>query len=88
MNLSQRRINIPGWIGVACLLFMWSAILIPKSMKGLLPVFDKIGPFSWLVPLATILLPMVAAKRGSKWWLAVTAAAIITFVVFLRMALD
>ena len=67
---------------------MWSAILIPTSMKVLLPVFDKIGPFSWLVPLAMILLAMVAAKRGSKWWLAVTAAAIITFVVFLRMVLD
>jgi hypothetical protein len=49
---------------------------------------DGLGPFSWLVPLATILLPMAAAKRGSKWWLAVTAAAIITFVVFLRMVLD
>jgi hypothetical protein len=61
---------------------MWIAILIPQSMKVLLSVFDKIGPFSWLVPLAMILLPMVAAKRGSKWWLAVAAAGAITFVVF------
>lgn len=89
MNLSQHRINIPGWIGVACLLFVWSVILLPKSMmKPMLPVFDKIGPFSWLIPLAMILLPIVAAKRGSKWWWAVTATALITFVVFLRMALD
>ena len=86
---AHRRINIPGWIAVACLLFVWSVILLPKSMmKPLLPVFGKIGPFFWLIPLAMILLPMAAAKRGSKWWLAVTAAAIITFGVFLRMVLD
>lgn len=67
MSLSQHRINIPGWIGVACLLFVWTAILLPKSLRLLLPVFDKIGPFSWLIPLAMILLPIVAAKRGSKF---------------------
>jgi len=67
---------------------MWVEMLIPKSMKVLFPVLDKIGPFSWLVPLAMILLPIVAAKRGSKWWLAVTAAGAVTFVVFLRIVLD
>ena len=36
--------------------FMWLLMLAPKSMKGLLPVFDRIGPFFWLVPLATIVL--------------------------------
>jgi hypothetical protein len=54
----------------------------------LLPVFDEIGPFYWLVPLAMILLPVVAAKRASKWWLAVTAAGVITFFAFLRVVLD
>jgi hypothetical protein len=34
--------------------FMWLLMLAPKSMKGLLPVFDRIGPFFCLVPLATI----------------------------------
>jgi len=68
--------------------FMWLLMLAPKSMKSLLPIFDKIGPFFWLVPLATIVFPVIAAKRGSKWWWAVTATALITFVVFLRMALD
>jgi hypothetical protein len=87
MNSFQHRINIPGWIGVACLLFVWSAILLPKSVKPLLPVFDKIGPFSWLLPLAMIALPIVAARRGSKWWWAVTAAAIITLFAFLRVVL-
>jgi len=69
------------------LAFMWGMILLPKSIKPLLPVFDKIGPFFWLVPLAMILLPIVAAKRGSKWWWAVTVAAIITLFAVLRFTL-
>jgi hypothetical protein len=90
MNMSRLRINIPGWIAVACLLFMWEMILLPKSMKPLLPVFDEIGPlgpFFWLVPLAMILLPIVAAKRGSKCWWAVTVAVVITLFVVLRVSL-
>ncbi len=67
--------------------FMWLLMLAPKSMKGLLPVFDRIGPFFWLVPLATIVLPVIAAKRGSKWWWAVTAVAIISLFAFLRAGL-
>jgi len=87
MNMSHRRINIPGWIAIACLLFMWEMILLPKSIRPLLPVFDKIGPFFWLIPLAMILLPVVAAKRGSKWWWAVTVAAVITLFAVLRFRL-
>lgn len=68
--------------------FMWLLMLAPKSMKSLLPIFDKIGPFFWLVPLATIVLPVIAAKRGSKWWWAVEAAAIITLFALLRAVLD
>jgi hypothetical protein len=67
---------------------MWAEMLFPKSMAALLPIFEKIGPFFWLVPLAMILLPILAARKGSKWWLAVSAAAIATFVVFLRIVLD
>lgn len=84
-KMTHRRASIVGLIGMAFLLFMWAEMLFPKSMAVLLPVLDKIGPFYWLVPLATILLPTVAARRGSKWWLAVTTAAIVTLVVFLRI---
>ena len=89
MDCSQRRgINIPGWIGAVCIAFMWLLMLAPKSMRVLLPVFDKLGPLSWVVPLAMIVLPLIAAKRGSRWWLAVTAAGVITLVAALRIALD
>ncbi len=63
-------------------------MMAPKSMKGLLPVFDKIGPFFWLVPLATIVLPVIAAKRGTKWWWAVHGSGDNYFRFFLRIVLD
>ena len=87
MSMSHRRINIPGWIAVACLLFMWAMILLPRSIKPLLLVLGQMGPFFWLIPLAMILLPMAAAKRGSKWWWAVTVAAVITLFALMRVSL-
>jgi hypothetical protein len=83
MNAPQRRINVPGWIGIACIVFMGLEMLVSKSMTVLSPALDKLGPLYWLVPLAMIVLPTVAAKRGSKWWLAATAAGAITAVDFL-----
>ncbi len=88
MKLLRNRSNALGWIAIACIAFMWLLMLAPKSMKVLLPLFDKIGPFFWLVPLAMIVLPVIAARRGSKWWLAVTAAGVITLGAALRIALD
>jgi hypothetical protein len=67
---------------------MWLEILVPNTMKVLSPVFERIGPFYWLLPLAMILLPIIAATRGSKWWLTVTAAGIFTLGAFLRIVLD
>jgi hypothetical protein len=49
-------------MAIGCMAFMWLLMLAPKSMKSLLPIFDKIGPFFWLVPLATIVFPVIAAK--------------------------
>jgi Mn2+/Fe2+ NRAMP family transporter len=88
VNPPQRRINIPGWAGIACQVFMWLEMLAPKSMTVLSPVLNRLGPLYWLVPLAMIVLPTLAAKNGSKWWLCATATAIVTFVVFLRIVLD
>jgi hypothetical protein len=80
---SQRKANILGLIGTTCLLFTLSWILFPKSMKPLLPLLDKIGPFSWLVLLGMIVLPSMAAKQGSKLWWAATAAGAFTFIALL-----
>ena len=88
MSFTKRQANVAGWIAVACLLFMWLEMLIPNAMKVLLPLFDRIGPFYWLLPLAMILLPVMAAKRASKWWLSVTAAGVVTLGAFLRIVLD
>ena len=87
-RLSKRQANVAGWIAVACLVFMWLEMLLPHAMASLFPVFGRIGPFYWLLPLAMILLPIVAATRGSKWWLSVTAAGVFTLGAFLRVVLD
>lgn len=88
MKLLQNRSNALGLISIGCMAFMWLLILAPRSMTALLPVFDKLGPFSWLVSFAIIILPVIAARRGSKWWLAVTAAGVLTLGAVLRIALD
>ena len=87
MRLLRRRSDVLGWIGIACIAFIWLLMLAPNSMRSLIPAFNVLGAFSWLVPLAMIAMPVIAASRGSKWWLAVTAAAIITLGAFLRIAL-
>ena len=88
MRLLRRRSDALGWIGIACIAFIWLLMLAPNSMRSLIPAFNVLGAFSWLVPLAMIAMPVIAASRGSKWWLAVTAAAIITLGAFLRIALS
>jgi hypothetical protein len=85
-KLPQNRSNVLGWIAIACMAFMWFLMLAPKFVGALLPAFE--GPFFWLVPLAMIVLPVIAAARGSKWWLTVTAAGVITLSAFLRIVLD
>ena len=87
-RLSKRQADVAGWIAVACLVFMWLEMLLPHAMEVLYPVFGRIGPFYWLLPLAMILLPIVAATRGSKRWLSVTAAGVFTLGAFLRIVLD
>jgi hypothetical protein len=87
-RLSKRQANVAGWIALACLVFMWLEMLVPNTMKLLFPVFERIGPFYWLLPSAMILLPMIAAKRGSKWWLSVTVAGVVTLGGFLLIVLD
>jgi hypothetical protein len=85
---SPHRISVLGSIGLACVVVMWLEMLVPKFVTTHFSVLERIGPYYWFLPLAMILLPTVAAIRGSRWWLAVTALSIATFVVFLRIVLD
>jgi len=63
MRLLRNRSDALGWIGIACIGFMWLLMLAPKSMRTLIPVFNLLGPFSWLVPFAMIMLPVIAEPR-------------------------
>src|SRR5208282_402493 len=80
----HRGISIPGWIGVACIAFYWLIMLVPRRVVNLGPVLDVIGPFGWIILLGMIVLPIVAARRRSKWWFAVAAAGAITVVDLFR----
>jgi len=79
MNSPQRRVNVLGWLGVVCIVFYWLIILTPKRIVNFGPALDVIGPFGWLILLGMVVLPIVAAWRGSRWWLAATGAGVITF---------
>jgi hypothetical protein len=35
-------------------------------------------PLSWITVVGMLVLPMVAAMRGAKWWLVVSAASAAT----------
>jgi hypothetical protein len=84
--ISQRRANILGGVGTGCLLFTLGWMLLPKSMTRLmLPLLDRMGPFSWLILLAMLILPIIAARRGSNWWWVVAIAGTGTFVRLLLM---
>ena len=85
MDFFKHYTDVAGWIAVAGLVVMWLEMLIPKE---LFPVFARIGPFYWLLPLTIILFPIIAAIRGSKWWLSVTVAGVVTLGAFLRIVLD
>ena len=84
MNFTPHRINIVGWLGVACTAFYWLVILTPRRLVNFGPALDVIGPLGWLILLGMIVLPVIAARRGSRWWFAAAAAGVITFVVCLR----
>ena len=83
MRFPLHRINILGWLGVGCIAFYWLIMLTPRRIVNFGPALDAIGPLGWLILLGMVLMPFVAAWRGSRWWFAVVAAGVITFVNFL-----
>jgi len=87
MDLPQhRRISIPGLIGVVCIAFIWFARLFPRSTTALRPVLNGLGPLRTLVVLAMVVMPLVAAIRGSQWWFVVVAAGATTMIALLIQA--
>ena len=74
MNSRLRRIDVAGWLGVACIMFYWLIMLTPKKAVNFGPALDVIGPFGWLILLGMVVLPIVAAWRSSRWWFAAVAA--------------
>jgi hypothetical protein len=78
------RANILGSIGLGLLVLWWLPFLLPKRIsKPVVTASGSIGPFWWLLLLGMVVLPIMAARRGSKWWLSVGVAGVITWVVII-----
>jgi len=88
MSATRRISRFLGWIGIGCIAFSWVVVLVPKHYADLGGVLDRIGPLGMVIALGTVALPTIAAIRGSKRWLAVTAAGVITLGVLIGIALD
>lgn len=79
------RANVLGGIGLAFVLLWWLPFILPKrTATPLISLLDRIGPFQWLLLLGMVALPVMAAKRGSKWWLSVSGAGVLTLIVVVR----
>ena len=85
---STHQSQIFGSIGAACIAFVWLVLRFPASIEHFGRVLDVLGPLQWIVVLAMIVLPALAARRGSKWWLAIAAVGVITFCVCVVAALE
>jgi hypothetical protein len=78
------RASTIGSIGLGLVVLWWPPFLLPKRIsKPLVTASGSIGPFWWLLLLGMVVLPIMAAKRGSNWWLSVSVAGVITWVVLI-----
>ena len=75
-----RRGKILGWLGVLCLAIFWVVRLTPEIADDLFGVSSAGKFIVFGIFLAAAVLPTIAAAKGSKWWLAVAAASLITLV--------
>jgi hypothetical protein len=74
---SRQASKMLGAVGTFLLLIFWMAsTLIPKQADA---VIRPYGLFAWFGVLTmAILLPGIAAIRGSKWWFLVVGASLMT----------
>jgi hypothetical protein len=77
-----RNANVLGCVGLACVIVWWIPFFLPKHlMETLFNLETLMVPVSWITVVGMFVLPVVAAKRGSKWWLVVTAASAATLLI-------
>jgi hypothetical protein len=74
------RGKILGWLGVLCLAIFWLVRLAPEIADDVFGVSSVGKLILFGIFLAAAVLPTIAAAKGSKWWLAVTAATLVTLV--------
>lgn len=79
----SRATAVLGVVGPVLLLVLWlTAKFFPRESDSLLRPY---GLFVWLgVLAASILLPTIAAIRGSRWWLLVVAVCLAMTIWFFK----
>ena len=68
--------------GVLCLGIFWAVRVAPEIADNLFGVSSAAKFVVFGIFLAAVVLPTIAAAKGSKWWLAVAAAGLVTLVDF------
>jgi hypothetical protein len=76
----MKRGKILGWFGVLSFAILLTVRLAPQIADDLFGV-SAVGKLIVIgIFLAAAVLPTIAAAKGSKWWLVVAAASLITLV--------
>ena len=77
-----RDANVLGYMGLACVLVWWIPFLFPMHLvEALFNLESVMVPLSWITVVGMLVWPMVATKRGTKWWLVVSAASAATLLI-------
>jgi hypothetical protein len=77
MTEARRDSKIFGLVGAVCLAIFWTARFVPDLADTFaVSTFGKFALFG-TIPTA-IVLATIAAVRGSKWWLALAVASVVT----------
>ena len=74
-----------GWFGLLCLCGFWISVTFPNVTvpNEIHPVYYKLISVIFLFAMvSSIVCPVIACIRSSKWWLIVSAAGLAAAVKF------
>ncbi len=84
--MTSRQVNTTlGMLGAMLLVLFYLGMISPERTTSLV---GRQGFLFWgWMLIAAIILPTIAAIRGSKWWFALAGASVITTLGTLALAL-
>jgi hypothetical protein len=82
MSIRHDRFTVLGIVGIACIVFMWFNVLFLHQVFKWFPILIRIGPLYWLLPLSTLVLPMLplfSARGRTRFWGVIAIVGVVTF---------